>query len=82
MVTPPLALSVPVPRTVEPSLNVTMPVGVPAPGLVTFTVALSVTGWPKTEEEAEAASAVVVASGETLRLRAADVLARSSMSPP
>ena len=39
-------LSVPVPRVVEPSLKVTVPVGVPAPEL---TVAVKVTAWPKTE---------------------------------
>jgi len=46
-----------VPSTVAPSLNVTVPVGVPAPGL---TVAVSVTCWPKTSEVEEAVSVVVV----------------------
>ena len=32
VVTPPAVLSVPVPRVVVPSLNVTVPVGVPARG--------------------------------------------------
>ena len=40
--TPPL--KVPVPRVVLPSLNVTVPVGVPAPGEAAVTVAVKVTG--------------------------------------
>ena len=36
--------SVPVPSTVGPSRKVTVPVGVPAPGAVTFTVAVKVMG--------------------------------------
>jgi hypothetical protein len=39
--TPPL--SVPVPIVVRPSLNVTVPVGVPAPGVTAATVAVKVT---------------------------------------
>ena len=42
----PPASSVPVPRTVAPSLKVTVPVGVPAPGLTAATVAVNVTAWP------------------------------------
>jgi len=38
------ALSVPVPSTVAPFLKVTIPVGVPAPGLLTLTAAVKVTG--------------------------------------
>ena len=34
----------PVPRTVGPSRKITVPVGVPAPGAVAFTVAVKVTG--------------------------------------
>ena len=37
------------PRVVDPSLNVTVPVGVPAPGAVTVTVAVKVTDWPTFE---------------------------------
>jgi hypothetical protein len=33
-------------------LNVTVPVGVPAPGATALAVAVSVTAWPNTEEEA------------------------------
>ena len=41
--------SVPVPRVVDPSMNVTVPVGVPAPGATAATVAVNVTLWPKTD---------------------------------
>ena len=34
------------PRVVDPSLNVTVPEGVPAPGAVALTVAVKVTDWP------------------------------------
>ena len=33
-----------------PSLNVTVPAGVPAPGLTALTVAVNVTLWPNTDE--------------------------------
>lgn len=39
----PLELSGAVPSAVVPSLNVTVPVGVPAPGVMTATVAVNVT---------------------------------------
>src|SRR5207249_1283854 len=42
----PEAFRVPVPRVVGPSLNVTVPVGVPAPLVFAFTVAVKVTGGP------------------------------------
>jgi len=44
--TPPDTDKVPVPNTVFPSLKVTVPVGVPVPGLGTVTVAVNVTDWP------------------------------------
>jgi hypothetical protein len=44
---------------VLPSMNVTVPVGVPAPGASTVTVALSVTVAPETSVP-EAATVVVV----------------------
>src|SRR6266568_4625317 len=40
---------VPVPRVLEPSLKVTVPVGVPAPGLFAVTVAVKVTDCPDTD---------------------------------
>ena len=39
----------PDPIKVAPSKNWTVPVGVPAAGLVAFTVAVKVTGWPNTD---------------------------------
>ena len=55
-------LSVPVPSVVDPSRNVTVPVGMPAPGGVAMTVAVRFTDWPNTEGLAEAVT-VVVSSG-------------------
>ena len=49
-----------VPRVLEPSLKVTVPVGVPAPGLVAVTVAVKVTGCPNTDGWAEELRPVVV----------------------
>ena len=37
------------PRLLPPSLNCTVPVGVPEPGGTAKTVAVKVTGWPNTE---------------------------------
>src|SRR5437016_13823471 len=51
---------VPVPRMVEPSLKVTAPVGVPAPGLFAITVAVNVTGCPNTDGWTEEVRPVVV----------------------
>jgi hypothetical protein len=65
--TPPL--SVPVPSVVLPSVKVTVPVGVPAPGELALTVAVSVTAWPKTAEVGEVLSAVVVAARLTVSVR-------------
>jgi len=42
-------LSAPVPNTVAPFLNVTIPVGVPLPGATAATVAVNVTDWPNTD---------------------------------
>src|SRR5437773_1904196 len=57
----PEPFSVPVPRALEPSLKVTVPVGVPAPGLFAVTVAVKVTGCPNTDHGwTEEVSPVVV----------------------
>ena len=42
-------LNIPVPKLVPPSKNVTVPPGVPEPGLAALTVAMRVTLCPKTE---------------------------------
>src|SRR5947208_12873893 len=51
---------VPVPRMLEASLKVTVPVAVPAPGLFAVTVAVKVTACPDTEGWAEEVTNVVV----------------------
>ena len=57
----PDAFSVLVPSVVVPSLNVTVPVGVTAPGAVPATVAVKVVDWPKVEGFALEPSVVEVA---------------------
>src|SRR5260370_18458284 len=62
--------SVPVPRLVAPSRNVTVPVGMPAGEL---TVAVKVTGWPKGDGFAEDTRTGVVAGLITVNLAALEV---------
>ena len=69
----PLASSVPVPKVVAPSLNVTVPAGVPVPGAVALTVAVKVTLCPNTLGLDDDVSAVVVAACCTTCATAADV---------
>jgi hypothetical protein len=76
----PLLLSVPVPRVVVPSINVTVPVGVPAPGELAVTLAVNVTDWPKTEGFGAEAT-LTVKAGLTFWLTALDVLVVKSTSP-
>ena len=45
---------------VAPSLNVTVPLGVPAPGPTAATVAVKVSGWPKTDGSGPVVRATVV----------------------
>lgn len=71
--TPPLR--VPVPNTVVPFLNVTVPGGVPAPGATAFTVAVNFTAWPKTAGFTEEATVVAVAALFTVCASAGEVLA-------
>lgn len=56
----PLPVTGLLPRVVAPSLKVTVPVGVPLPGLATLIVAVNVTGWPKTDGLPVVATDVVV----------------------
>jgi hypothetical protein len=81
VVTPRVVLSGPVPSVVVPFLKVTIPVGSPAPGAVTFTVAVNVTDWPKTEGAAEAVTEVVVAACFTVCVRLAPLLAWKLVAP-
>ena len=66
--------SEPVPIVVEPSLNVTVPVAVPAPGALTATVAVNVTDSPTTDGFCDDASDVLVEAVFTVWLEADDVL--------
>ena len=55
------------PSTVVPSVKVTRPVGVPAPGATGTTVAVRVTACPSTEGFGEVSSVVVVFALATVR---------------
>jgi hypothetical protein len=68
----------PVPRVVAPSLNVTVPVGVPEPAV---TAAVKVTGEPNVAGFALEVKVVVVVC-ITFCVKTADVLVMSSVSPP
>jgi len=59
--------NVPVPRVVVPSKNVTVPLGLPAPGATTVTVAVNVTLCPKTDGLADEVTVVVLAAFVTVR---------------
>src|SRR3982751_1550695 len=63
-----------VPRTTLPSLNVTVPVGVPPPGATAATVAVKVTARPVTAGLTDDRRATVVAAGLTATAVAAEVL--------
>jgi hypothetical protein len=76
------AFSVPVPKTAAPSLNVTLPEGVPAPGLTTATVAVKATDWPETDGLAEEVTTVVVLARLTTWVVAELVLVLKLASPP
>jgi hypothetical protein len=54
--------SIPAPSGVEPSMNITVPVGIPEPGALEVTVAVNVTDCPNTEGLAEEATSELVAS--------------------
>ena len=73
--------SEPVPIVVEPSLNATVPVAVPAPGAVTATVAVNVTDSPTTDGFCDDASDVLVEAVFTVCVVADDVLPPKSLLP-
>ena len=75
-------LKVPVPSVVAPSLNVTVPVGVPLPGATTATVAVNVTDCPKTDGFADEITIVVVLGMLTVWVRVEEVLVLKFVSPP
>src|SRR5215212_4674826 len=63
-----------VPRITVPSLNVTVPVGVPAPGATAATVAAKVTAWPVAAGLTDDPRATVVAARLTVTAAAAELL--------
>jgi hypothetical protein len=73
--------TVPVPSVVDPSRNVTVPVGVPAPGDTTATVAVNVTDCPNTDGLADEVRVVVVFALLTVWVRTALVLPEKLESP-
>jgi hypothetical protein len=66
---------------VVPSVNATVPVGVPAPGVVTVMVAVKVTACPVTEGLADEPTPEVVAALLTVWLNAVDVDPEKFVSP-
>ena len=79
---PPTTLNVPVPNVFAPSLKVTVPVGVPPPGLFTVTMAVKVTNWPEVEGLVDDETVVVVFAVLTVWMRAgSDVLLLNVLSP-
>src|SRR5262245_39976608 len=63
-----------VPRITSPSVKVTVPVGVPAPGATAATVAVKVTAGPVAAGLTDDPSVTVVAAGLTVTATAAEVL--------
>src|SRR5262245_5446181 len=68
-----------VPRTTSPSRNVTVPVGVPAPGATADTVAVKITAWPVAAGLTDDPRTIVVDAGLTVTPTAAETL---SSKPP
>ena len=77
----PEALRVPVPSVVAPSLNVTVPDGMPPIGGMALTVAVKVTDWPNTDGLTDDTTAVVVLVF-TVCVRADEVLVAWLALPP
>ena len=76
-----VADSVPLPITVVPSRKLTVPAGVPAPGLTTAIVAVKVVDCPKTDGLTDDVRLVVVLALFTTWLTAVLVLVRKLPSP-
>src|SRR5947208_1904845 len=70
----PGAFRLQVPRVLAPSLKVTVPVGVPAPLVLAFTVAVKVTGCPDTDGLIEETTPVVVPGSVVVVVGAAVVV--------
>src|ERR1043166_7754668 len=76
---PPLRLLVA--REVAPSLKVTVPVGVPAPGETALTVAVKVTDWPNTEGFCDEATATALVALLTVCVKVAERFVLKLPSP-
>jgi hypothetical protein len=72
--------TVTVPIVLDPSLNTTLPVGVPPPGDTALTVALKVTVWPKFEGFSDEVSTIDVDAGLTTCVTAGEVLVPKLLS--
>src|SRR5215467_7925069 len=70
-----------VPRTTLPSRNVTVPVGVPAPGATAATVAVKVTAWRVPAGLSDDARATDVVARLTVSATAAEVLLAKPLLP-
>src|ERR1700682_5837237 len=78
---PPVRLTVP--STVEePLTKLTVPVGVPAPGAFTVTIAVNVTGWPRTDGLLLELRLVVVGPWLPTACTTLELLVRKFPSPP
>jgi len=73
--------SVPVPIEMPPSRNVTVPVGVPAPGATAFTIAVKVIAWPNTVGLTDEVTELEDEALFTDWVIAADALAAKLLSP-
>ena len=67
-------LSVFVPMSAPPSLKMTVPVGVPAPGDTALTVAVNVTDTPKVDGLSDELTVVALLAGLTVCVRPDEVL--------
>jgi hypothetical protein len=77
----PEEFTVPVPNVVAPSLNVTVPVGVPVAGATTLTVAVKVTGWPTNVGLGEETRAVELDAAPTVCVTVGEVLPERLLLP-
>src|SRR5712691_10846520 len=77
---PPLSVTA-LPRLLAPSLNWTVPVGVPAPGETALTVAVKVTLSPDTDGFSDDVTPAVVDALLTAWLTAVEVLPATALSP-
>ncbi len=63
----------PVPSVLLPSLKMTVPMGVPEPGILAVTVAVKVTDWPDLEGLSEETTIVAVWALFTLCIKASEL---------